>query len=82
MHDDTIKEYQREEIRDCHEGIHAVGYVPHYSKIGNTAGKDGHDIEQAVGVSPSLALDIFHRTLTIISPSENSTEGEGEQTET
>ena len=43
--DDTIKEYQREEIRDCHEGIHAVGYVPHYSKIGNTAGKDGQYIE-------------------------------------
>ena len=82
MYDDTIKEYQREEIRDCHEGIHAVGYVSHYSKIGNTAGKDGQYIEQAVGVGPSLALDIFHRTLTIISPSENGAEGESEQTET
>ena len=81
MNDDTVEEDQREQIRDGHEGIHAVGYVPHDRKVCHTAGKYRQDVKQAVDVSPALALQILHRTLSVIAPSEDGREGEGEQSE-
>ena len=81
MHDYAIQEYQRQQIRDCHEGVHAVGYVPHYSEIGNAACKYCHDVEQTIDVGAALSLDIFHCSLAIIAPSENGAEGECQQAE-
>ena len=81
MHDDAVEADQRQEIWYCHQGIHAVGNVPHNSEVRHTAGKDCHDVEQTVGVGPALALDIFYCTLAVIAPSENGAEGESEQTE-
>ena len=50
MYDYAVKTNQRQKIWYGHEGIHAVGNVPHNSEIRHTAGKDSHDVEQTVGV--------------------------------
>ncbi len=81
VYDDSVQTYQGQKIRDGHERIHAVGNVPHNSEIGDAADENGNDVEHAVSVSPALTLEIFHRTLTIIAPTENGAESECEQSE-
>ena len=88
--EDLAEADECDEVRQCHEGIEAVGKVPDDGETCHATHEHRSDIEDAICHCPSrrrrgatatilpFGLKIFHRLLAIITPSEDGTEGEGE----
>lgn len=81
MHDDSAETEEGDEVRDGHEGVHAVGDVPYQAEADDAADEDGCDIDDTETEHPLLTLEIFHATLAIVAPTEGGAEGEGSQSE-
>lgn len=55
MDEDAAEEEEGEEVRDGHEGVHAVGQVPDDGEVHDAADEEGDDVEQAVDDDPATA---------------------------
>ena len=81
MDDDAAETEQGNEVRDSHEGIHAVGDVPYQSQADDATDENTDDVEHSIAEHPLLSLEIFHAALAVIAPAQGGAEGEGAQTE-
>lgn len=78
---DAAEADERDEVWDCHESVHAVGYIPHKSEADDASYKDRGYVEHAVSEHPSPAFQVFHAALAIVAPTEDGGEGERQQPE-
>ena len=81
MDDDAAETEQGNEVRDSHEGIHAVGDVPNQSQADDATDENTDDVEHSIAKHPFLTLEIFHAALAVITPAQGGAEGKGAQTE-
>ena len=81
MNDDAAEADQGNEVRDSHEGIHAVGDVPYQSETDDATDENTDDVEHSIAEHPLLSLEIFHAALAVITPAQGGAEGKGAQTE-
>ena len=76
MHKHAVEEQQREQVGYGHEGVEAVGDIPHHTKTRHASGKHRHDVDRAVDKRGAAAGHILHGALAIVAPSERGAEGE------
>ncbi len=79
--DDIAQQEQGNEVRDRHEGIHAVGGVPHDVEADDAAHKDHGNEQDAVSQHPALTLEVLDGALAIVAPAEDGGEGKRQQAE-
>ena len=81
MDEDAAEEEEGEEVRDGHEGVHAVGEVPDDGEVHDAADEEGGDVKDAVDDDPATTAQVLHGPFAIVAPAEDGGEGEGEQAE-
>lgn len=79
MDNDAAEEDEGDKVGYGHEGVHAVGEVPHDAQFDDAAQEGGDDVDDAVADDPALAPQVIDGPFAIVVPAKNGAEGEGEQ---